>query len=101
MLIARLVIEVDKDDLNIGMARRVLLFHVKLFYIRIVILSIDVIKNVLILVMEKMKHVIKSFLYVFFAYYLHTFYYLYSSFTILCIYIITLCLVSTFFACSI
>ena len=50
---------------------------------------------------ESMKHVIESFIYVFSAYHVFKFYYSSSSFTMLCIYVITSCLVFPLFACSI
>lgn len=73
----------------------------ELFYVGMVILSINIMRNVLGLVLERMKYVIKFIIYVFFAYHVLTFYYPNFSFTILCIYVITLCLVSNSFTCSI
>lgn len=58
-------------------------------------------RNALSLVLESMKHVIEFFIYVFSTYHLLTFYYLYSSFIMLYIYVITLYLVFIPFAYSI
>ena len=66
-----------------------------------IILSIDVMRYMLNLAFENIKHIIESFVYVFSAYHIFTFYYLYSSFLILFIYVIILCLVFTFFVFSI
>ena len=82
------------------MARQVFSSNTELFYVWTVI-SIDVMRNVLGLVLKSMKHVTESFIYVFFAYHVFKFYYSSFCFTMLFIYVITSYLVSTLFASSI
>lgn len=82
------------------MARRVLSSDAESFCVWTVI-SIDVMRNVLGLILKSMKHVTESFIYVFSAYYVFKFYYSSSRFTMLSIYVITSYLISTLFACSI
>lgn len=62
MLLARLVEEVDKDFLNVGIIWRVLSPNTKLFYTGMVILLIDVMKNIFDLILESMEYVTKSFI---------------------------------------
>lgn len=83
------------------MAKHVLSSDAEIFCIEIVILSIDIIKNMLSLILKSIKYIIEFFIYVFFVYHLFRFYYLYPSFTMLYIYIIILCLVFILFIFSI